>query len=380
VLLPNTYGTGFAKQDFKSIASIARGRWQVNGATVGGILSDRTAEGGGYNRIAGPDAIWFPTTEHRLRAQVLGSWTTLVPLNGALVKGDLESGHFATADWRFNNPKWDLYVNLEEASPKFRDDNGFVPQNGYKRIYSETARKFLQVGPFNEVSPYLNAEYKLTTAGDVQYQQNNLGLRLGLPRATTIWLEVRPNNLVAVQEGGGLRKRDQRWIGFESNPFPWLAKIYSELAVGDRVDVANNRVGKGSFFTVQLNMRPHPRAEVEYRIDNDIIDAIESVEGSNRIIHQRAQQLLSIWHFSARDSARVIWQEAWTRRSPSLWAQPVSAHEDQTTVSVVYGHRRGIGTNFYLGATFSRTRDLDLGGRAYQAEVFAKASLALDLL
>jgi hypothetical protein len=127
-------------------------------------------------------------------------------------------------------------------------------------------------------------------------------------------------------------------------------------------------------------MRPHPRAEVEYRIDNDIIDAIEPVEGSNRIIHQRAQQLLSIWHFTARDSVRVIWQEAWTRRSPSLWTQPVSGHEDQSTFSVVYGHRRGIGTNFYLGATFSRTRDLDLGGRSYQAEVFAKGSISFDVL
>jgi hypothetical protein len=132
--------------------------------------------------------------------------------------------------------------------------------------------------------------------------------------------------------------------------------------------------------TVQLNMRPHPRAEVEYRIDNDIIDAIEPVQGSNRIIEQRAQQLLAIWHFSARDSVRAIWQDAWTRRSPSLWLQPVSAHEDQGTISLVYGHRRGIGTSFYIGTTFSRTRDLDLGGRTYQAEVFAKGSIAFDVL
>ncbi|MDQ3027898.1 MAG: carbohydrate binding family 9 domain-containing protein [Pseudomonadota bacterium] len=35
VLLPNTYGTGFAPQDFKSVASFVRGRWQAGGATVG---------------------------------------------------------------------------------------------------------------------------------------------------------------------------------------------------------------------------------------------------------------------------------------------------------------------------------------------------------
>lgn len=380
VLIPNTYGTGFARQDFKSVASIARGRWVVDGTTLGGVLTDRTLEGGAYNRVAGPDLTWFPTTEHRIRAQVLGSWTTALPVNGEIAKGSLETGHFATADWRYNDPRWDLYVNVEDVSRQFRADNGFVPQNGYRRVYSETTRKFVNALGFNEVSPYLFAEYKTTPSGDVQYQQNNIGVKFGLPRATTIWLERRPNNLVAVREGGGLRKRDQWYAAIETNPFPWLAKLYSELAYGDRVDVANNRVGKGAFVTVQASLRPHPRLELEYRIDNDTIDSLDAVEGSKRILQQRAQQALGIWHFTARDSVRVIWQESWTRRAPSLWSQPVGAREDGNTVSVVYGHRRGIGTSFYIGATWSRTRDLDLGLRTYQAEVFAKGSWAFDVL
>jgi len=39
--------------------------------------------------------------------------------------------------------------------------------------------------------------------------------------------------------------RDQLYFAIESNPFPWWAKLYSEIAYGDRVDVANNRIGKG---------------------------------------------------------------------------------------------------------------------------------------
>ena len=380
VLLPNTYGTNYARQDFKSIASFARARWQVGGATVGWLATDRTIEGGAYNRVMGPDFVWFPDVEQRLRAQVLGSWTTAQPVDGRIVRGELASSHAALVDWNYRGEKWDQYIDIEDVGRAFRADNGFFFQNGYRRFYSETTRKFVGAFGFNEVSPYLFAEYKTDPAGKVQYQQNNVGLRVGLPRATTLFSEIRVNNLVAVREGGGLRKRDQFYVGIESNPFPWFARLYSEIAYGDRVDVFNNRVGKGHFYTVQANLRPHERAEIEYRIDNDTIDAREHVEGSNRILLQRVQQLLAIWHLSARDSVRTIWQSSSTRRAPSLWETPVSARDKTETGSAVYGHRRGIGASFYGGAKFSRVRDPDAGVHTYQTELFAKGSWTLDVL
>jgi len=380
VLLPNTYRTGYAQQDFKSVATFARGRWQVDGMTVGGLFTDRTIEGGAYNRVAGPDVVWFPTAEHRLRAQVLGSWTTAQVTDGQIRRGELAASHAALVDWNYRGVAWDEYFAVEDVGRDFRADNGFIVQNGYRRIYSETARKFLGAFGANEVSPYLNAEYKTDPDGRVQYQQNNVGVRIGLPRATTVWVETRINNLVAVEEGGGLRKRDQFYVGVESNPFPWFARLFAEIALGDRVDVYNNRVGKGHFLTVQASLRPHARAEIEYRIDDDLIDSLEPVEGSKRILLQRVQQLIAIWHLSARDSVRAIWQEASTRRAPSLWLQPVSARDKEDTVSLVYGHRRGIATNLYVGATVGRVTDPDAAIRSYQAEIFVKGSWAFDLL
>lgn len=380
VLLPNTYGTDYARQDFKSVASFARARWQVDGASVGALLTDRTIDGGAYNRIAGPDVVWFPTPEHRLRAQLLGSWTTAQPVDGRIQKGELTTSHAALLDWSYRGRLWDLFLDFEDVGRDFRADNGFITQSGYRRAYSETKRKFLDLWGFNEVSPYFFADYKTDPDGNVQYRQNNVGVKVGLPRATMLYFEVRSNNLVAVRPGGGLRKRDQLYFAIESNPFPWWARLYSEIAFGDRVDVANNRVGKGAYVTFQASLRPHARAEVEYRIDNDTIDSLQPVEGSKRIITQRVQQLLAIWHFTARDSVRTIWQSTFTRRAPSLWEQPVSARENGETISVVYGHRRGIGTSFYVGATYGRGRDPDAGYRHYQTEVFAKASWTFDVL
>jgi hypothetical protein len=379
VLLPGRYRTGFAPQDFKSTASFARARWQVGGATVGALATDRTLEDGSYNRVAGPDVAWFPTSEHRLRAQLLGSWTTAQPVNGRIVRGELTEGYAAVVDWSYRGAKWEQYLNYEDIGREFRADNGFFGQTDYRRIYSETTRKFIDVWFFNDVAPYLNAEYRTGLDGSLLYQQQNVGVRFGLPRATTVFLEARINNRAAVREGGGLRKRDQYYVAVESNPFPWFAKLFTELAFGDRLDVANNRIGKGSFFSFQASIRPHARAELEYRLDNDIVDSRDAVIGSKRIVHQRAQQLISIWHLSAQDSVRAIWQSSFVRRSPSLWEQPVSHHEASETLSLVYGHRRGLGVTFYVGANFSRLRDPDSALKRDNAELFAKASWTFDV-
>ncbi|HZZ91411.1 MAG TPA: DUF5916 domain-containing protein [Usitatibacter sp.] len=380
VLLPNTYTTNFAAQDFKSYASFARARWQHDGFTFGAVATDRTLDGGAYNRVAGPDAVWFPTNDHRLRLQVLGSWTTAQAVDGHLARGELATSHSVMADWSYRGPAWEEYVDLEDVGRDFRADNGFVGQNGYRRLYSETTRKFLDVGRFNEVSPYFFAENKTAPDGSLQYRQTHLGLRLGLPRATTIAFEYRPNDLVAVRPGGGTRKRDQVYLSLESNPWPWFSRFFFESAIGDRLDVLNNRIGRGAYASLQASIRPHPRAEIEYRIDNDTIDALESVEGSRRIIGQRVQQFLAIWHFSARDSLRTIWQSTAVRRAPSLWEAPVSPREDTNTLSLVYGYRRRLGTAFYVGANLTRDRDAGAASKAYQVEVFAKASWTLDIL
>jgi len=379
VLVPGTYATQYLPQDRKSLATVGRLRWQAGGgATLGLVATDRSYQDGGANRLVGPDVTWFPSHDHRVRAQVLESWTTTAP--GSLAKGPGVSDHAARADWSYNGKLWRQFLAVEDVGSAFRADNGFFGQNGYRTVYSETQRRFLDAGPFNEVSPYVNAEYKTDRDGTAIYQQSNVGVLFGLPRATNVYVEVRPNNLVAVREGGGLRKRDQFYLQVESNPAGWFSKLYSEIAWGDRVDVANNRVGKGMYAMLMANLRPHPRAELEYRIDNDFIDSREPVEGSARILAQRAQQVLAIWHFTARDSLRTIWQASWVRRAPSLWEQPVSSREKTDALSVVYGHRRGIGFTVYVGVTASRSLDADSGVKRYQSEVFAKGAWTFDVL
>src|SRR6476469_11146676 len=62
VVLPGAEGSSLVRQDFRSLAIIGRVRKSFGGSFAGLLLSDREVEGGGHNRILGPDLSWKMTT------------------------------------------------------------------------------------------------------------------------------------------------------------------------------------------------------------------------------------------------------------------------------------------------------------------------------
>ncbi|MBL8517071.1 MAG: carbohydrate binding family 9 domain-containing protein [Betaproteobacteria bacterium] len=382
VLLPNPLGTNFARQDRKSQATFSRARAHVTDeVTLGGIITDRTYDGAGHNRVASADVVWRPNAEQRLRAQLGQSWTTALPdANGRLAQGASRNDHSAFVDWFHNGVTWNHYLQYEEMGKDFRADNGFISQSGFREVVYEGRYKLGTPFGFNEFNIFLNANRKLDIDGRVLYQQANPGISIGASRATFFTFEYRPNQLVRVANDGVPRKRDQVFFAVESQPANWLPYVYAEIARGDRVDVANNRIGKGVYFGANARLRPTNRIEIEPRIDDAWIDSIESTQGGKRIIHERALQMLGIYHLNAQDSLRVIWQRSFVKRSPSLWNFPVTAADRQQTVSLVYAHRRSLNATIYLGATAGRSQEPDASFQRDQREVFAKVSWPLERL
>lgn len=381
VLLPGSLGTGFARQERKSQATFSRARAHVGEVTLGGIVTDRTYDGAGHNRVASADLVWRPNAEQRVRAQVGQSWTTALPdANGRLAQSSSRNDHSAFVDWFHNGKTWNHYVQYEEMGKDFRADNGFISQSGFREVVYEGRYKLERPFGFNEFNLFVNANRKLDMDGRVLYQQANPGITIGASRATYFTFEYRPNQLVRVANDGAPRKRDQVFFSVESQPANWLPYVYAEIARGDRLDVANNRIGKGIYFGANARLRPTNRIEIEPRIDDAWIDSMESTAGGKRIIHERAMQLLGIYHLNAQDSMRVIWQRSFVKRSPSLWSVPVTAVDRQQTVSVVYAHRRSLNSTIYLGATAGRSQEPDAAFQRDQREVFAKVSWPLDRL
>src|SRR5436853_1810619 len=76
-IVPSALGSAFAAQDFKSLATIARVRRDVGktGSFVGAVLTDRENDGGGHNRVIGPDFLWRPNESDAVNGELLFSDT-----------------------------------------------------------------------------------------------------------------------------------------------------------------------------------------------------------------------------------------------------------------------------------------------------------------
>jgi hypothetical protein len=383
ILLPGSLGTGIATQDSKSQATIVRTRVNIGSLTVGALVTDRTYEKRDTlpqlsNRVGGADVVWRPTGELRVRAQVLAS-DTRDERNRARDDDLPQRDSAVLADYNYRDQKWNLSGGVQRVGKGFRADNGFVSQAGYVNAYQEFQRKWSDVGVFNEISPFFNVGQKRDLDGRVLDQRNHVGVYVGLPRSTGIVVEWHPRDLVRARTEGAPLKRDQLYMNIESNPGKTISYFFAELLTGERLDVANNRITDGYFFNASATIRLSDRWEIEPRIDNGVLTAKESVAGAKRILLERAVQLKSVYHLSSRDTIRLIGQYNGVRRSKALFESPnVSPFEKTETLSVVYGHRRGLGTSFYVGATASRTVDPSARFTRRQNEVFAKWSWAFD--
>jgi len=382
ILLPGALNTGFAVQETKSQATIGRYRNNVGNWSLGVLLTDRSYESApglpsAYNRVAGADFTWRPFSELRVRGQILGSFTR-DPRN-VREPGTPDNDHAALIDYNYRDAKWNFAGGVEQVGKGFRADNGFFSQAGYTNVYQEIQRKWTDIGPFLEISPYVNLAEKADEDGKLLYRQTVPGIFFGAAKNTNIGIEMRPNTKVRFRNEGEILKRDQFFMFVESAPGTWLSRFYIETAIADRADIAANSIRRGYYIGANATLRLSDRFEIEPRIDESVMGAKILAQGNERALHERAVQLTSVYHFTARDNLRLIGQYNSVKRGQPFYSTPMSPREKTETLSLVYGHLRGLGTNFYVGATTSRSVDDGSSFKRRQNEIFFKASWAFDV-
>jgi hypothetical protein len=382
ILLPKALGTDIASQETKSQATIIRARSQQGSVSWGALFNDRTYESAtgiekAHNRVAGVDATWRPTGEMRFRAQVLMSDTDDKPNERA---GIPDRDNAALIDYNYVDAHWGLYGGVERVGKGFRNDNGFFGQSDYLNWYQEVNRKFADVGPFSDITVFLHVGRKTGNGGQVLYQQAVPGVRVAAARGTYFGVEARVNPQTRFRADGEPLKRDQFFAFIESAPGGFLSRYFIEAAIGDRGDFANNRVRKGYYIGGNALFRLSDRWEIEPRIDESLMGKEDILsKGADRVIRERALQVTSVYHFTAKDTLRFIGQYNGVRRNLAFFPQGFSPSEKSETVSVVYGHIARLGTNFYVGANSTRSADPSSRFARRQNEIFLKASWAFDL-
>lgn len=380
ILLPGPLNTGFARQATKSQATIGRYRTNMGAWSVGGLVTDRTYEAApgqpaAYNRVAGVDFVWRPQAELRVRGQLLGS-VTHDPRNRRDVP---DHDRAAMLDYNWRDAQWGISGGIEQVGKGFRADNGFFSQVGYLNYYQEFQRKFAEVGPFIEVSPYINVGRKTDEDHRLLYEQIIPGVFLSAAKNTNIGIELRKNVRVRFRNEGEALRRNQFFIFVESAPGTLLSRYFIETAIGERADIAANKIRRGYFIGGNATIRLSDRFELEPRIEESIMGSTILATGAERALHERAVQLTGVYHFTARDSLRVIGQHNNVKRGAAFYTTSVSASEKSETLSLVYGHLRGLGTSVHVGANTTRNAEPAAQFKRRQDEVFVKVSWAFDV-
>lgn len=366
VLLPQPHGTGAARQP-ASRTVLLRGQLQdggLAGVQWGALAALRRYDGGGENRVAGPDLAWQIDAHWRARLQWLQSQSTVLQPAGTPGRG-----HLAHAQLLYQGDLRDANLTLEDIGAGFRADTGFIAQAGVRRAKGHVGLGWANAGPFNELWFNLNAERVTERAGGALVQQNlSPGLWVSGAHNLEASLELHglARNTAALRAAAGASLQQQRFVhaNLVMTPALWAPLLEADLRLGRLADVGGQRPLPGGQLSLTLSTRPLPRLELEPHI------GLGWLRAQGRTVYaEAAHQLLARWHFSASQSLRAIVGHSATERDGNRLDQG-------TTGSLTWAWRHSAGTVLYIGA--SRERSGLTPGITRRNEAFVKLQVDAD--
>ena len=256
VIIPSAFGSGFGLQDFSSIAAIGRVRRDLASRSFVSLLfTTRESEGGAHNRVLGPDFQWRFNDNDTLTGQLLYSDTRTPDRPGLHPSwtGQELSGHAAQLQFVHATAKNDLYVQASDYADEFRADNGFVPQVGWRGSYMEGGRTWRPTGFFSRVRWYAMGEYQQTQDGDLLFRMASTGFGADGKFRSFTRLRVAHET---VNNQGAVFDRDRIYYTVQFAVSRVLSFVSFDGWVGDEVDFAKNRLGKGANVNFSATLRP----------------------------------------------------------------------------------------------------------------------------
>jgi Domain of unknown function (DUF5916) len=378
LIIPGAVGSSLVSQDFASSVGIARTRSSFPGGFVGMLATDREvapADGGGHNRVVGPDLFWNVTGSDQLGAQLLAS-DTRMPLRPDVTSAWNGSAFMSGAldlMWHHLERHVEWYGDYREVGDGFRSDVGFMPQVGI-RLMNAWANATLfppASGAINWVSPWVRWQRVVERAGGATVSQSRYaGIQLGGVRNLYVQLRYSDEQL---RVGDALLPRRYAWMVFDVAPGRRLARVLVVARLGSDVDLANARTGQGGDVWDSVAVRVSDHLELQGQSDVAWLD----LPGRGRLFTAGVERLRATYTATPRAALRLIVQNLRIRRDPSLYLAAVPRVEGGLTLSALLSYRWSWATAAYLG--WGDDRELDAGGDRFapgRQQLFVKLQVS----
>jgi hypothetical protein len=378
VIVPGPNSSSFSDQDFSSFVAIGRVRDNIGKSFVSFLATDREVDGGGHNRVYGPDFQWRPNDHETVTGQLLLS-DTQTPNRPDLAEewdGRSMSSHAADIWYQHNDPKWDWFTEYQDYGDGFRADDGFVPQVGYRRNYFESGRTFRPTGIVSRVRTYLIADYWADTDHNLIFREVSPGFGMdtrwnGFARVRVAFDKVR--------SGGQNIRQNRLFFTFQLSPSVRLSQIQLDGNAGEEVDFDNHRPGRGGNVTLSAVVRPTDHLTLAANGALSWLDVTPDAGGDRqRLFTAEIARLKATYTLNARAYVRAIGQYVKTTRDPSLYRFEVDAKEASFSGSFLLAYKLNWQSVAFLGYGDNRALSDSNTWQREDRQFFLKVSYAFQ--
>lgn len=376
-ILPSALGSDFANQDFASTTAIGRVRHDFGTSFVSVLGTSRTIEGGGENRVIGPDFQWRINEHSTVTGQFLYS-DTRTPNRPDLANewnGQKLSDHAADLQYSYNSAHWDFFTDAKDIGSAFRADNGFVPQVGYKSDYSELGRTFRPKGFFSRIRTYVFGEYDAEQDGTTLYRLGSIGFGADGKFRSFTRLRYAYDN---VRSGDQMFTRHQLYYTLQFNVNKVIQQIVLDGRTGQDVDFANSRLGRGTTVALNANLQPTPHLELQ--ISNSVRWLnVRADERDDRLFTAQVERVRAVYAFNNRMFVRAIVQNQRTNFDTRLYDGTVDQHSGALATQFLFAYKINWQSVLFVGVGDLREAAGDESDlRKSSREVFLKLSYAFQ--
>src|SRR5215471_18548361 len=374
VILPGPAGSDTAPQDFHSFFGIGRIQHAFVGRSFASlVVTDSEIEGGGYNRVLGPDFQWTPNDTNQVIGQLLFS-STENPNRPDLTPdwtGQRNDSYASFLNWNHSSYHWNWSATYRDIGPDFRAYLGFVPQVGIREATANVSYTFYPSGFFSRINPILLVDYVAEQNG--QLITHNIEPGISWQGKSNMFGEIDYNAHDLERAGPNLIPYDRWHFNLSFTPSPVVSSIALDGHWGKTIDFIDFRGGRGGDFTLGATIRPTLHLQLDVNLAGQWMD----LEGL-RLFTAQAERLKATYVFNRTTFLRLIGQYVRTDSNPSLYISTVPETSGSLQGSALLGYQLNWQSVLYLG--FGDTRllsdrgTLQTGGR----EFFLKVSYAFQ--
>ena len=338
-ILPSANGSSLASIDFASTVLLARAKRDLGLSSVGALVTDREAhDGNGHNRVAGPDFQWRPSGRDVVQGQLLFSESRTPNLPGVADEwnGQRLSGHALMTTWSHSTTHLDWFTLYKDLGNGFRADAGFVPQVGVRELFGFAG---WTVRPKNFLS-------RQRTYVDMDYIADRSGAVVEKFVAPAVFMETRWNGFMQLRffddwararDAVIERKQFTYFVAF--SPSRAVKRIGVDGALGQEIDFANGRPGRGATVNVSATLQPTNALELTLIENTRLLNVDDAAAVSRHLFTQRVSRVKGVYMFTPRMFVRVIGQYVSTARDPSLFLDAVDARSGDFSGSALFAYK-----------------------------------------